>query len=627
MLQGVGATGVIAVSGCLGGDTDAPIDVRLEVNSDNDDRVQMVDLIASSLEETGYFDVEIEDYEWNDYTARVMDPEYAENGYVPCIGLSGTFNPESFCNALHHSENHGQCCNLNGIDDPELDGMMDDARYGTDVVEDTDLRRERYDEIWEYLAEERYSSITHFDLVASVMTTDVHGFSTYPFSESLFSYGLYAPQDEQVMWIDESAHPDDTDLSDLEEGGTLRIGAAENPDSFDPPYSTDTTSTMVQEFVFESLVRSDVDGNLYPWLAESYDLLEVNDVDRTDYEEYMITVDLNEDGLPETDEQIIVQHPGDDPADGEVRVLTPEEAADAVDDGVFGMQFRYDIREGIEFTNGEELTAEHVVATAERYENSDLSAQTYDSLLHAREVDEYTVDLYAQIPDAEAERELPGLAIHSLEQADLDGDEEVLDPREDTEPIGTGPYVFDEMSDEQYVEYVRNEDYWVTDHGVDSFEWFDGPADFPDGPVIDRLELEIVPDNSTRSGALQDDEVDITYGLNTEDLDGYDDSEDYVVDAIEAGGYEYIQYPMNVEPWDDDRLRQAVNHLIPRESIVENVLNGWARPAWTDLPELAEENGTTDAAALEDDIRPYNEHDPDAAEALIEEVIEDYDLD
>ena len=71
--------------------------------------------------------------------------------------------------------------------------------------------------------------------------------------------------------------------------------------------------------------------------------------------------------------------------------------------------------------------------------------------------------------------------------------------------------------------------------------------------MIDRLELEIVPDNSTRSGALQNDEVDVTYGLNTEDLDEYDDSDDYVVDSIEAGGYEYIQYPMNVEPWDDER--------------------------------------------------------------------------
>ncbi|MDG5817469.1 ABC transporter substrate-binding protein [Natronococcus sp. A-GB7] len=629
LLQGAGGVSIAAVAGCLGGDDgddDAPIHVQLEVNSDNDDRVQMVDLIATSLEESGYFTTEIDTYEFNDYTQRVMDPEYAENGYVPCIGLSGTFNPESFCQALHHSDNIGQCCNLNGISDADLDQMLDDARYGVDVADDDEERRERYDEIWEYLAEERYSSITHFDLQAGVMNTNVHGFRQNPFTESTFEYGLYAPQDEVVTWIDEDAHPDETDLSDLEEGGTLRGGLTEDPELFDPPYTTGANSTIVQVLIFEQLVVSDSEGNLYPWLAEDYELVETQDVDRADYEEYMIEVDADEEGVLDTDEQIVVTHPEDNPIeDDTVRVLTPEQAGDAVDDGTFGMQFQYELHEGIEFTNGEELTAEHVVATAERYENSDLEAQTYDSLLYAEEVDEYTVNLYAQIPDAEAERELPGLYIHSLEQAELEGGE--LDPGADNDPIGTGPYELSDYSEGQYIEYTKNDGYWLEEIGLESKEWFDGPEDFPNGPVIDELEFEIVPDDSSRAGALQSDEIDITYGLATGVLDDFEEDDDYVIDSVEAGGYEYIQYPMNVEPWDDERLRRAVNHLVPRQEIVDNVLNGWARPAWTDLPELAEENGTTDADALEENIRPHNEYDPEAAAELIEEVIDDYDLD
>ncbi|MDG5759258.1 ABC transporter substrate-binding protein [Natronococcus sp. A-GB1] len=628
LLQGAGGVSIAAVAGCLGGDDgddDAPIHVQLEVNSDNDDRVQMVDLIATSLEESGYFTTEIDTYEFNDYTQRVMDPEYAENGYVPCIGLSGTFNPESFCQALHHSDNIGQCCNLNGISDEELDQMMDDARYGVDVADDDEERRERYDEIWEYLAEERYSSITHFDLQAGVMNTNVHGFRQNPFTESTFEYGLYAPQDEVVTWMDEDAHPDETDLSDLEEGGTLRGGLTEDPELFDPPYTTGANSTIVQVLIFEQLVVSDSEGNLYPWLAEDYELVETQDVDRADYEEYMIEVDADEEGVLDTEEQVVVTHPEDNPIeDDTVRVLTPEQAGDAVDDGTFGMQFQYELHEGIEFTNGEELTAEHVVATAERYENSDLEAQTYDSLLYAEEVDEYTVNLYAQIPDAEAERELPGLYIHSLEQAELEGGE--IDPSADNDPIGTGPYELSDYSEGQYIEYTKNDGYWLEEIGLESKEWFDGPEDFPDGPVIDELEFEIVPDDSSRAGALQSDEIDITYGLATGVLDDFEEDDDYVIDSVEAGGYEYIQYPMNVEPWDDERLRRAVNHLVPRQEIVDNVLNGWARPAWTDLPELAEENGTTDADALEENIRPYNEYDPEAAAELIEEVIDDHDL-
>lgn len=419
---------------------------------------------------------------------------------------------------------------------------------------------------------------------------------------------------------------EEVDFADLQEGGTLRIAVTENIASFDPPYSTDANSTQAQVFMFEQLVASDRDGNLYPWLAEEYEELEVNDIDRSAYEEYMTTVGADEEGLLDTEEQVVVQHPEDDPIeDDEVRVLTPEEASAAVDDGVFGMQFRYQIREGIEFHDGEELTAENVVLTAERYENSDLSAQTYDSLLHARQVDEYTVDLFAQVPDAEAERELPGIYIHSTEQAELEGGD--LDPRQGNTPVGTGPYTLEEFEDEQYYELSKFDGYWVEQMGVDSIDWFEGSEDYPDGPVIEEIEAEIVPEDASRSAALQNDEVDVTSGLETSTLDQFNDSDDYEIAAVEAGGYTYIQYPVNIEPWDDPRLRRAVNHLVPRENIVENVFNGWARAAWTDIPELAEENGTTDPEALEEEIRPYNEYDPEQAEELLEEVGDDLGID
>lgn len=644
VLSTIGAAGAVGLAGCgdqsgsgddgsgngsgdgssddgSGGDGLFPLQVQLEVNADNSDRVQMVELIAESMEQTEYFETEIETYEWNTYVGRVLDPEYQDNGYVPCIGLSGTFNPESFCNALHHSDNIGACCNLNGINDPELDELMDSARYGQEVAQDNALRAERYDEVWNYLAEERYSSITHFDLATSVSNTDVHGFEMWPFQEGMYSYNMFAPQDEQIMWIDRDTAAGDSELSDLVEGGTLSIAVGANIESFDPPHSSDTTSTLAQNFLFEGLIANDTEGNIYPWLAESYELLDTTDIDRTAYADYMSTVETTEEGVPDTDEQIIVQHPEDNPAeDDEVRVLLPDDAVEAAEDGTYGMHYRYSLQEGVEFHNGDEMTAEDVVATYEYYENSQLAPQTFDSVLTAVEVDEYTVDVYAQVADAEAERELPGILVLNANQL-AEIEKGSLDPREDNVPIGTGPYEFGEFEDEQYYEVTKSDNYWVEQTGVaEAFSWFDGSDEFPDGPVIDGFEVEIVPDDSTRSGALQNGEIDSTYGLNSSTLDDFDSSEDYIVYGVETGGYEYIQYPVNVEPFDDPRLRKAINHLIPRQAIVENVLNGYGRPAWTDLPELAQGSGTADYDALEDEIRPTNEYDPERAAELLEEI-------
>ncbi len=415
------------------------------------------------------------------------------------------------------------------------------------------------------------------------------------------------------------------DFSRLREGGTLRGAVDANVSSFDPPYGTDMAAMQAHNFVFEMLVTADADGNYYPWLAESYELVETRDIDRTAYEEYMTAVGANEQGVLDTDEQVILRHPEDDPIeDGEVRIITPEEASAAVDDDTFGMQFRYELHEDIEFHNGEELTAENVVLSAERYENSDLSAQTFDSLLHARAVDEHTVDLYAQVPDAEAEGQLPGIYVFTAEQAQLE--DGAIDPRQGNDPIGTGPYVFEEFADEQYYELSKFEDYWVEELGIDRKEWFDGPESYPDGPVIDAIEIEIVPDDASRAAALRNDEVDITHGLPTGTLDEFNRSEEFNVFGVEAGGYEYIQYPVNVEPWDDARLRRAVNHLVPRKDLIENVLDGWGRPAWTPIPELAEETGTTDPAALEDELRPLNEYDTERADELIREVVDERGL-
>ncbi|ELZ13814.1 oligopeptide ABC transporter solute-binding protein [Halovivax asiaticus JCM 14624] len=630
VLKTIGAGGGIALAGCLnGGDDeggDFPMKITLEVNADNDDRLEMVELIAASLEKTDYFEAKVKTYEWTTYVSRVMGSEYPNKGVVPCIGLAGTFNPGSFCNALHHTDNIGQCCNLTGVGNEELDSMIEDARYGIEVSQDNELRGKRYDEVWNELADNKFSSITHFDVQSVITTNEVHNFVSYPFQQSLISHALYSAADEQVAWIDRdnAASPDSrSSLSDLKEGGELSVGLGANPSSFDPPYSTDTTSSIAQSYIFEYLTTSDSQGNVYPWLAEDYTIEDVQDIDLMAYEPYMTEVQTTEEDGLDTDAQVIVQHPEDSPADQDtVRVLTPTEAADAVADGTYGMHFRYELEEGVSFHNGEEMTAEDVIASLKRVENSQISAQTFDSVLHAEAVDDYTVDFYAQIPDAEAERLLTSTtAIMPKEVAEAGNGE--VDPRNSVDPVGTGPYEFGEIDDGNYFTVESFDSYWMHDKGIQNKPWFDGPSEFPNGPVVDTVYNEVVQDTSTRQGSLQANELDVTYGLNASTLDSFVESEDFIVDSVSAGGYEYIQYPPAVEPFDDPRFRKAINYLIPRQMIVDNILNGWGEPAWTSLPELARGAGTADYEALESKVRPTNEHKPEEAVSLLEEVIED----
>ncbi len=421
----------------------------------------------------------------------------------------------------------------------------------------------------------------------------------------------------QTQAQQQTATPSEVD--EIVEGGTLNVGLTSNPSSFDPPYSSGVPSTLVQNYFFESLVASDQQGNLYPWLAESYEVAEVQEIERTAYEDYMTTapVTTNEDDVPviDTPEQVVVQHPDDSLEPGsDVRVLLRDGASQAASDGVFGMRLRYNLHEGVTFTNGEEMTSEHVVRSYDRVENSQISAQYFNTLLAAEAVDEYTVDLYAQVPDAEAERALP-YYVFSLEQVDLAGGD--LDPRQGNEPIGTGAWNFESFEDGSSFTVSRRDDYWMDDVGVENKEWFDGPEGFPNGPVVDEVNHRFISEDAQRAAALQENEVDVAHGLTASAQTNFQESSDFQTKAIETGGYLFMQYPVEVEPFDQQDVRRAVNHLIPRQRMVDNIEQGWARPAWTPLPELAYGAGTTDPEALEENLRPMNEYDPQRAQELI----------
>lgn len=421
---------------------------------------------------------------------------------------------------------------------------------------------------------------------------------------------------------DESADPerarerDEVDLDTIEAGGTLTVGLSKNPDSFDPVESGETPAATIYEVLWETLLRADADGNSYPWLSESYELVETQDVGPAAYEDYMISAPFDEVGMPELEAQIVVEHPNNDPTtDEEGLFLTVDETQDAVDDGTFGMHFRHVLHEGITFHNGEELTAEHVVRSYERFENARNSGQVFDQFLHADADDKYTVDIYAQFPDAEAERDLLWF-VFPMEHIENDAPGD-LDPRQGTEPIGTGPWRFETFEDQHHVRLTKTDDYWLEDVGLEAKSWWDGPDAFPASPMIDELDIEIIPDGSQRAAALEEREIDLTQHLPPDTRTNFQHADRFTVSATSGGSYDFLQFPTQVKPWDDANVRRAVNHLIPRTEIVESISDGWATEGMVPLPELAAERGTTDYERLVEDLSRYNTYDPDRAADLI----------
>lgn len=409
----------------------------------------------------------------------------------------------------------------------------------------------------------------------------------------------------------------EVDPADISEGGDLTFGLGAGIDSFDPAYSTSAPARNPQLIMYESIITQDAAGEVYPWLAKTWELQETQEIsDRLEaYGDYMVDAETDDEGNIVSESQIIIRDSENQ------RILTREQAPDAVEDGTYGMKYRATLHEGVTFHNGEEMTAENVIGGYDVYANSDNAAQTFDSFLYAEKVDDYTVDIYAQVPDAEAESQLP-VEVYPTEHIE-DYPDTGADPRNDLTPIGTGPYQFEDFSTQEFADFSKYDDYWLEQKGLDALEWWDGPDEFPASPVIDNITVRIVTDDATRAAALNNNEIDITYGLASSTYSDYRESEEFRLSVTNAGAYNFMQFPVTVEPWSNPKLRRGINQLIPRETIAQNVYNGYRNPAYVPLPRLASAAGTEDYEALNEELRPQTEQDTEAAVETIQEAIDE----
>ncbi len=450
--------------------------------------------------------------------------------------------------------------------------------------------------------------------------------------------GCLGGDDDEEVDIDAALARNEINLDEIVEGGRLEFAIPRDSISdYDYAQSTAAEDSVVLEAVYDGLTTTNQEAETLPWLAAEYEVEEANDVSAADYEPYMIEVepDSVSDGVPvfepeEPSDLVLIQHPDDLPAEeGEpIRVLTREQAGDAVEDDVFGVRAVGRLYEGIEFHNGEELTAENIVRSYDRYVGSDNQGQIFDSFLYAAAPDGddgYTFELYAQEADAGAFLELPS-EIFPSEHFDVPAGE--LDPRDDEDmvPIGTGPYEVAEFEEGQRLLLERTDTYWVEEVGLENIPWYDGPEEFPEGPVIDEINIRFVDDSAARSNALEDGDVDIAYELPSGARNNFHTSDEFVVSAIEALGFKFMQFPMDdTDPggvFANREVRHAVSALIPRQQIVDLVEQGWGDPAQVPFPAAAADLATArEYEDLFDEEWAYNlEPDVEEAEALLEEA-------
>ncbi|MDS0473978.1 ABC transporter substrate-binding protein [Natrinema sp. 1APR25-10V2] len=233
--------------------------------------------------------------------------------------------------------------------------------------------------------------------------------------------------------------------------------------------------------------------------------------------------------------------------------------------------YRFSLRDGVRFHNGEELTADHVKGSFERYEGTTREADVYDWYETSEVVDDGTIDITCQQAYGPFEQALFNVPI--VPMAAIEGEHDLQ-----SEPIGTGPYRFAEHDSGNHWRMTRFDDHW-----------FEGDKSVPGTAPIETVRLEIIAEKSARQGALEAGNVHFSYGVPSASIADFEERGGYGVGRRVGGSYDVVFYPAYLPPFSEPSVRRGCNMLIPRERILENVYYGIGQVGYTPISPLLEE--------------------------------------
>ncbi|WP_395679108.1 glutathione ABC transporter substrate-binding protein [Inquilinus sp.] len=227
-------------------------------------------------------------------------------------------------------------------------------------------------------------------------------------------------------------------------------------------------------------------------------------------------------------------------------------------------QYTFVLRQGVKFQDGTDFNAQAVKISLERLANPEnkLKRQSLLSMLdHVEVVDDHTVKVLLKEPFGALVNTLahPGTMIISPAALEKYGKDIGRNP------VGTGPFSFKSWSADT-LEAVRNDGYWKG------------------APKVDGVTIRSVPENGSRVAMLQAGEAQFITPVPPEMVKVVRANAALEVDERPSIVNWYVALNTRKKPFDDVRVRQALNYAVDRNAFCKVVLSGFCEPADAPMP-------------------------------------------
>lgn len=229
-----------------------------------------------------------------------------------------------------------------------------------------------------------------------------------------------------------------------------------------------------------------------------------------------------------------------------------------------GLTYTYTLRKGVQFSDGEPLTAADVVFTYRTIldeQTNNTSRSELDAVKDVRASGDDKVVFTLKYPYAP----FAGRTVLPIVPEHIAGKQDPNTGSFNTEPVGTGPYVLSAWSKGEKLTFKANPDYW-------------GGA-----PKVKTFTMAVIADDNVRATRLRSGDLD---GAVLPPNLAATFKSDAGMKSYEARSYDFraVTLPTAGKVTGDRAIRQALDAAVDRKAMVDKVLDGAGTPAYGPLP-------------------------------------------
>ena len=223
------------------------------------------------------------------------------------------------------------------------------------------------------------------------------------------------------------------------------------------------------------------------------------------------------------------------------------------------------IHEGALFSDGTPITAEDVVYNLERA----LASPNFNTLMKAVEkfevIDETTFKIVTKGPAPSIKQALMHSGASILPKTYV---EKAIADDDWSSPICSGPFKFDSRNVGESVKVVKNDNFF----------------DKEDMAQCNSITLKFVPEANSRTILVETGEADVNFAFATADYERAKKNSDLTVHETTGVVVQYVGVDTTMAPFDNVKVRQALNYAINREDVMAAVVEGLGTAAYTVIP-------------------------------------------